>query len=70
MDPEEKNLNKLKDEFKEEIKGIADIHELKDVFASEIARRDKIIQELRQQNEVLLKSAFKQKSDDLKLKKD
>lgn len=70
MDPQEEQITKFKEELKKEIKGITDIDELKDVFASEVARRDVLIEELRKQNEVLLKSAFKQKSDDLKLRND
>jgi len=70
MDLQEENINKFKEEFKEEIKGITDIDELKDLFASEIARRDLIIEELKQQNKVLLKSAFKQKKEDIKLNKE
>lgn len=70
MDLQEEQINKFKEEFKEEIKGITNIYELKDVFAAEIARRDVLIHELRQQNEILLKSAFKQKSEDFKMKKD
>jgi hypothetical protein len=70
MDPQEENINKLMAEFKEEIKGITDIDELKDLFASEIARRDLVIEELKQQNQVLLKSAFKQKKEAITLNKD
>lgn len=69
MDPQEENINKFKEEFKAEIKGITDIDELKDLFSSEIARRDLVIEELKQQNEVLLKSAFKQKKEDVELNK-
>lgn len=70
MDPQEENLNKFKEEFKAEIKGITDIGELKDLFASEIARRDVLIEELKQQNKVLLHSAFKQKKEDIKMNKE
>ena len=70
MDSQEEKINKFKEAFKKEFKGISDIDELKDLFASEIARRDLMIDELAQQNKVLLKSAFKQKSDDIHLNND
>lgn len=69
MDLQEEQINKFKEEFKDEIKGISDISELKDLFASEIARRDVLIAQLRSQNEILLKSAFKQKSEGFKFNK-
>ena len=66
----EPSLDELKETFKKEIEGITDIDELKEVYAREIARRDKLILNLQEQNKLVLKTAFKQKEEDLKHKTD
>ncbi len=58
-------IEELKNIFSKEIDGITDIVELKELFALEIARRDKLILELQKQNELILKSTFKNKQNDL-----
>jgi hypothetical protein len=63
---EKLSLDELKQKFLKEIEGITDIDELKEVYAREIARRDKILLDLQEQNKLILKSAFKTKSEDLK----
>jgi len=62
-------FEKLKQEFKQELEGITDIDELKEVYAGEIAKRDKLLLELQEKNQIILKTAFKQKKDDLDLQK-
>ncbi len=69
MDIQEKKINEFKEEFKKEMEGIKNIEELKDLFAKEIARRDLLIDELRKQNQILMKTAFKQKSESVRVKK-
>ena len=61
-------LKKLKKEFLKEIEGITDIEELKEVYAREIARRDKLLAELQEKNDLLFKSAIKNKVEELKHK--
>ncbi|MGM5481798.1 MAG: hypothetical protein ACQESE_05315 [Nanobdellota archaeon] len=70
MASEEEMLEAFKNEFKKELEGIEDITELKDIYAREISRRDKIITELQKQNDIILKTAFKQKKDEQKFNKD
>ncbi len=60
---EENSLLELKSKFLKEIEGIADIEELKEVYAREIARRDKLLLDLQEQNKLILQSAFKTKSE-------
>ena len=62
---EENSLLELKSKFLKEIEGIADIEELKEVYAREIARRDKLLLDLQEQNKLILQSAFKTKSEDM-----
>lgn len=62
---EKKSLDELKSLFLKEIEGISDIAELKEVYAREIARRDKLLLDLQEQNKLILKSTFKAKSDDM-----
>ncbi|MGM5480484.1 MAG: hypothetical protein ACQESC_03425 [Nanobdellota archaeon] len=57
------SLEAFKKEFQKELEGITDIGELKKIYAREIARRDKIITDLEHQNNLLLKTAFKQKKE-------
>ena len=59
-------LAQFEEAFKKEIEGIQTIDELKEIYAREIARRDQILNQLQEQNQVLLKSAFKNKKDDMK----
>jgi hypothetical protein len=63
---EKEQLEKFKEAFAAELKGIGDIDALKDLYASEIARRDVLITRLREQNELLLKSMMKSKVDEIK----
>ena len=63
------SLKEIKIRFKKEMEGISDIEELKELYASELARRDKIIMELQQQNEIILKSTFKNKDLELSSQK-
>ncbi len=58
----EENLKKLKDEFKEEFSKIDDIEQLRDIYATHLAKRDEIIDILQKENEILLKTAFKNKN--------
>lgn len=62
------SLEELKQKFSKELEGISDLNELKDLFATEIARRDKLILELQKQNEIILRSTFKNKKDELEMK--
>jgi hypothetical protein len=59
------SLKELKDRFKEEFKGITDIDELKELYALELAKRDKLIFDLQKQNEIVVKSALRSKDIDL-----
>ena len=66
MGTEEKDqLAKFREAFKEELVGITDIEELKELFATEIARRDRLIQELRDQNQVILKSSMRSREQEI-----
>jgi hypothetical protein len=65
----DEQLNKFKTLFKDELDGITDIEELKELFALEIARRDVIIDELQKQNQIILNSAFKNKKEQIELEK-
>ncbi len=58
----------LKEQFKREIAGITNIEELKDIYASEIAKRDKLLAYLQEQNEILIKSALRSKKEELERK--
>lgn len=64
------SLEKLKKTFLKELQGITDINELKDLYAQEIARRDKIILDLQNKNQIIMKSAFKKKSEEIKTSTD
>jgi len=55
----------LKARFKTEISGIDDIDQLRELYASEIAKRDKLLNHLEEQNRILLQSALRSKKDDL-----
>ncbi|MFW5865907.1 MAG: hypothetical protein ACOCU6_02315 [Nanoarchaeota archaeon] len=59
-------LKEFEREFHKELEGITDIEQLKEIYAREIARRDKIITNLQKQNDIILKTAFKQRSDETK----
>ena len=59
------SLKDLKAAFLKEIEGITDLKELKDLYAQEIARRDKIILDLQNNNQIIMKSAFRKQSDDM-----
>ncbi|MFP4119198.1 MAG: hypothetical protein ACLFTH_04040 [Candidatus Woesearchaeota archaeon] len=63
MATDEDMLEAFKKEFKKETEGITNIEELKELYSREIARRDKIIAELQKQNDIILKTAFKQKDE-------
>ena len=67
-DKSQEVLEKLKKEFLKEVEGITDIEELKEVYAREIARRDKLLAELQEKNDLLFKSAIKNKIEELKHK--
>lgn len=58
-------VKEIKSRFRKELVGINDIEELKDLYASEIAKRDKIIVELQKQNEIILKSTIRTKTIEL-----
>ena len=62
------SFERFKQAFHDEMKDIDDVNELKELYAREIARRDTIIQELQHQNDVILKTAFKQKQEEQKFK--
>lgn len=55
-------IEKFKKEFEEEFSKITDIERLKDIYSLELAKRDKLISELQKENEILLKTAFKNKN--------
>lgn len=57
------HLEKFEEQFAQEISGITDLEELKFLYAKEIAHRDNQILELQKQNELLLKTAFKEKKE-------
>lgn len=59
------DLEQLKEVFKEEFAAIDSVQELKDLFATELARRDKIIADLQEQNKLLLQSVFREKKNSL-----
>ena len=59
------SLEDLKKAFLKEIEGITDIDELKSLYAQEIARRDKIILDLQNSNQIIMKSAFRKQSDEI-----
>ena len=63
-------VKELKARFKKELEGISDIEELKDLYASEIAKRDRIISELQKQNEIILKSTLRNKVVELASNRD
>ena len=64
------DLEDFKKAFRSELEGVQSIEELKDLFASEVAKRDKIISELQEQNKLLLQSAFREKKSQLELEKE
>jgi hypothetical protein len=51
----------LKERFKQEIAGITDIEQLKELYAIEIAKRDKLLSELQEQNKIILQSSLRSK---------
>lgn len=55
----------LKERFKTEIAGIDDIDQLRELYAAEIAKRDKLLAHLEQQNRILLQSALRSKKEEL-----
>ena len=64
---ENQSLEKLKSAFQDEFAGITNIDELKDLYATELARRDKLIAELQTQNHLILQSSLRNKRDELNL---
>lgn len=64
----QEQFEKFKETFKEEFASLS-LEELKDLFATELAKRDKLISELQEQNKLLLQSAFKEKMNRLEEKK-
>lgn len=50
---------KFEEEFRQEIKEITDINKLKEYYAKTVAKKDKLIQNLQEQNRILLKTALK-----------
>jgi len=56
------HLEKFKKEFKEELSKIVDIEQLKDIYSTELAKRDIMIDKLQKENNILLKTAFKNKN--------
>lgn len=59
------SLEDLKKKFKKELEGVNDINDLKELYATEIARRDQLVIRLQEQNKVLLASSIRAKSDEL-----
>ena len=55
-------LNEIKEVFANELKGANTIEELREIYKIELNKRDKLINELRNQNKILLQTAFKQHS--------
>ena len=64
------DLEDFKNAFRSELEGIQSIEALKDLFAAEIAKRDKVISDLQEQNKLLLQSAFREKKSQLELEKE
>jgi len=60
--PKDESVQKFKETFKEEFSNINDIKKLKEIYASELKKRDNLIEKLRNENKVLLKTAFKSKN--------
>jgi hypothetical protein len=54
-------IKELKKVFLDEFSKLDDINQLKELYATELAKRDKIIFELQNENKILLKAAFKNK---------
>lgn len=63
-------VEELKVRFKKELDGITDIEELKDLYASEIAKRDKLIFDLQKQNEIILKSTIRNKDAEIRAQRE
>lgn len=61
---EKSNFEKFKKEFQQEFSKINDIEELKKVYSIHLAKREEIIDNLRKENQILLKTAFKNKKTD------
>ena len=55
----EERLNEIKEKFMKEFSKITTIDELKELYALHLAKREQIIEELRKQNDIILKTAFK-----------
>ena len=66
----EDEFEQFKSAFKKEMEGITDIDELKELFATEIARRDTLLNKLQEQNKLILNSTFKAKKEKLDAMKD
>lgn len=62
---EDREFAKLKAQFKQELAGISDIEELREVYATELAKRDALLAQLQEQNQLILKSTFQKKKDEL-----
>lgn len=58
-------VEEIKTRFKKELEGISNLDELKDLYATELAKRDKMIFDLQKQNEIILKSTFRNKDLEL-----
>ena len=58
-------FEELKKQFKQELAGISDIEELKEVYATELAKRDQLLAKLQEQNQLILRSTFQKKKDEL-----
>ncbi|MGE0792926.1 MAG: hypothetical protein AB7V77_01955 [Candidatus Woesearchaeota archaeon] len=56
-------LEEFKKQFDEEFTKIHNIDELKEIYALELAKRDKLIDDLQKENKILLKTAFKSKNN-------
>ena len=63
----EDKISAFKEAFAKELAGIHNVDELKDIYASEIARRDELISKLQEQNQLLLSSMIKSKKDEIVL---
>lgn len=62
-------FEKFKQVFKDDFSSIQSIERLKELFATELARRDELIASLQEQNKLLLRSAFKEKESRLDMSK-
>jgi hypothetical protein len=63
------SFNDFKDAFLEECGSVSTIDELKELYAVHLAKKDILISELQKENQLLLKTMFKEKKGSISLNK-